>query len=213
MLNISIPKPCHEDWNAMTPTEKGAFCAACAKEVMDFSNMNDDEVKHYFLLNAGKKTCGRFHKEQLKGLNIVVDEQLIYTNIALWKKFLAVVVICFGTFFASCADRKEKKESVEEMGLMALPVQVDTTGTNRTAITGKTLISPGSIKEPPLPNSSNSKIETINTSCYVVGDIAPPPAIEPVREPVEMAPTPEIEPMPKDSVKKVIDTCNNPKFL
>lgn len=26
---IKIPKPCNEKWNAMTPTEKGAFCSNC----------------------------------------------------------------------------------------------------------------------------------------------------------------------------------------
>lgn len=211
MLNISIPKPCHEDWSAMTPTDKGAFCAACAKEVTDFSNMNDDEVKHYFLLNAGKKTCGRFRKEQLKGLNIVVDEQVIYTNIALWKKFLAVVVICFGMLFTSCRDAKDVKEKAANQEMMTGVMLINPDHTDTTHLTGDT-IAPlnASIKEPPLPNCSNS---TIIIEEYVVGDIAPPPAIEPVRELVEIAPTPEIEPMPKDSLKKAIDTCSNPKFL
>lgn len=213
MLKISIPRPCHEDWSAMAPTDKGAFCAVCTKEVMDFSDMNDDEVKNYFLLNAGKKTCGRFRKEQLKGLNILVDEQVIYTNIALWKKFLAVVVICFGAFFSSCTDVKGKTAPNATPESTVQPAGTDTLPEKHFMLGG--IGEPiDSIQEPPLPNRFNSKTEEIVTvSGYIQGDIAPPPAIEPVREPVEMAPLPEIEPMPIDSLKKIIDTCSNPKFL
>lgn len=109
MLNISIPQPCHEDWNAMTPTGKGVYCAVCTKEVMDFSQMSDDDVMNYFLLNAGKKTCGRFRNDQLRNLDIIVDEQLIYSRIPLWKKMLAILVICFGVLAVSCTEHKAPK--------------------------------------------------------------------------------------------------------
>lgn len=106
MLPISIPQPCHEDWNAMTPTGKGVYCTVCTKEVMDFSQMSDDEVRNYFLLNAGKKTCGRFRNDQLRDLDIIVDEAVIYSRIPLWKKMLAILVICFGVLAVSCTQHK-----------------------------------------------------------------------------------------------------------
>ncbi len=40
MLKLSIPKPCHEDWAAMTPNEQGRHCAVCAKTVTDFTQMS-----------------------------------------------------------------------------------------------------------------------------------------------------------------------------
>ena len=47
-IAISIPKPCHEDWNKMTPDAKGAFCASCQKSVYDFSNKTDQEIISVF---------------------------------------------------------------------------------------------------------------------------------------------------------------------
>ncbi|WP_420573191.1 carboxypeptidase-like regulatory domain-containing protein [Kordia sp.] len=60
---VQIPEPCHEDWNKMTPTEKGKFCKVCTKEVVDFSARSDEEIIKY-LMNHGN-LCGRFHISQL----------------------------------------------------------------------------------------------------------------------------------------------------
>ena len=64
-FQLTIPKPCHENWEAMTPAEKGKFCGACQKTVIDFSNMGDREVAQYFKKPAGN-LCGRFHADQLE---------------------------------------------------------------------------------------------------------------------------------------------------
>ena len=62
-ITISVPNQCHEDWNKMTPTEKGKFCAVCTKEVFDFTNTNDEElVKRVY---KGENLCGRFRASQL----------------------------------------------------------------------------------------------------------------------------------------------------
>lgn len=47
-LTLSIPTPCTEDWNAMTPDKNGKFCASCQKTVVDFSRMTDAEIFNYF---------------------------------------------------------------------------------------------------------------------------------------------------------------------
>ncbi len=64
-LQLSIPEPCHENWQQMTPTEQGRYCNACAKEVIDFSMMTDTEVLNYFTHTTHDKVCGRALPSQL----------------------------------------------------------------------------------------------------------------------------------------------------
>ena len=64
-LQLSIPKPCHENWQNMTATEQGRFCNACAKEVIDFSMMTDSEVLNYFTTITNNNVCGRVLPSQL----------------------------------------------------------------------------------------------------------------------------------------------------
>lgn len=64
-LQLTIPEPCHENWQQMTPTQQGRFCNACAKEVIDFSTMTDIQVLNYFTNLTNEKVCGRALPEQL----------------------------------------------------------------------------------------------------------------------------------------------------
>lgn len=65
-IQLTIPTPCHENWEAMTPVDKGRFCAACQKQVMDFSNMNDRQVAEFFKKPSTGSVCGRFMPNQLQ---------------------------------------------------------------------------------------------------------------------------------------------------
>lgn len=56
-IKISIPTPCHENWAAMTPTEKGRFCNSCQKQVVDFTRMGDAEIAGVLKSNTG--LCAR----------------------------------------------------------------------------------------------------------------------------------------------------------
>ncbi|HEX7906204.1 MAG TPA: hypothetical protein VF487_20160, partial [Chitinophagaceae bacterium] len=64
-IQLTIPEPCHENWNKMTPVEKGRFCHSCQKPVIDFSTMSDREVAQYFKQSTGS-VCGRFMQDQLE---------------------------------------------------------------------------------------------------------------------------------------------------
>lgn len=63
-IYLHIPTPCHEDWNKMTPVEKGRFCESCAKRVIDFTTMADREILHH--LANSSRLCGRFNRDQLE---------------------------------------------------------------------------------------------------------------------------------------------------
>jgi hypothetical protein len=60
---ITIPEPCHEDWGKMTPTEKGRFCAACQKNLVDYTGYSTSELLKELV--KGDTICGRLKPEQL----------------------------------------------------------------------------------------------------------------------------------------------------
>jgi len=61
---ITIPEPCHEDWNKMTPTAKGAFCSSCSKEVKDFTKSSDQEILNV-IKNSKNTICGHISSKQM----------------------------------------------------------------------------------------------------------------------------------------------------
>lgn len=103
-FKINIPEPCHEDWNKMTPNEKGAFCGSCQKTVVDFSKMDNAQIKDYFLNRSSEKTCGRFQSNQLdKPIPISVPaRELSKVHLRPFAKFAAALFFVFGTSLFSC---------------------------------------------------------------------------------------------------------------
>src|SRR6185436_7754678 len=64
-LQLQVPIPCHENWDNMTQTAKGRFCASCQKQVIDFSNKSDREIAMFFKKPSTGSVCGRFMDDQL----------------------------------------------------------------------------------------------------------------------------------------------------
>ena len=64
-LQLQVPAPCHENWENMTSTERGRFCASCQKQVIDFSNKSDREIAMFFKRPFTGSVCGRFMEDQL----------------------------------------------------------------------------------------------------------------------------------------------------
>ena len=79
-VNISIPKPCHENWEAMTAAEKGRFCGVCTKTVFDFTKASDKEIIDH--LHKESATCGRFYNIQLNRNLIFPKQKSSYWAIA-----------------------------------------------------------------------------------------------------------------------------------
>ena len=110
MKQISIPSPCSEDWNTMTPTEKGAFCRKCSLEVIDFTKKSSEEIRETLVLNLGKKVCGHIGKHQLQTVN---------SNFYMWEnqspqilrsKFLYACILVFGmTLFTGCENNNTEE--------------------------------------------------------------------------------------------------------
>ncbi|MBD2713590.1 carboxypeptidase-like regulatory domain-containing protein [Microvirga sp. STR05] len=62
-VSLTVPRPCHESWQSMTPTAQGRHCATCNKVVLDFTQKTDAEI--LALLRRAAAPCGRFRPDQL----------------------------------------------------------------------------------------------------------------------------------------------------
>lgn len=60
--SISVPKPCHEDWNKMNGGEKSRFCGICEKNVYNISAMTPREADKLLFENT-EKVCIRMEKD------------------------------------------------------------------------------------------------------------------------------------------------------
>jgi len=104
-MRISIPKPCHENWNDMTPEQQGAFCKVCNKVVVDFSSMSDEEVIAYLEQKKEEKTCGRFRTSQLSPYELKINLHEVSRRPGMRLLFVAALFITFSSFF-SCTNAK-----------------------------------------------------------------------------------------------------------
>jgi len=102
---ISIPKPCHEDWNQMTPDQKGAFCSVCNKSVHDFSRKSAEEVEKILLQEEEGKICGRFSTSQIQvPSDLEIPFNLLPRNISPFRAFALAVFLVFGTTLFGLTD-------------------------------------------------------------------------------------------------------------
>lgn len=110
---ITIPKPCQEDWDKMTPEENGKFCGSCSKSVVDFTSMLPDEIQVYFQNNSN--ICGRFKNSQLDSLTIQIPSRILYSQTQYHKMFLLALLVAMGTTLFSCADKNGNKQKVDKV--------------------------------------------------------------------------------------------------
>lgn len=104
MKNISIPEPCSENWNEMTPTEKGAFCQKCALEVIDFTNKSGDEIRDILALNIGSRVCGHIQPKQLDQLNDDFQVWQLNTKQSFNRAWIFSLLVVFGLTLFSCEE-------------------------------------------------------------------------------------------------------------
>jgi|GEM_PF-6379281 len=88
----AITNPCHENWDKMTPDEKGKFCAVCQKSVQDLRSKSDEEV--IAILQQEKNICVRTTPTQLQRAN----HQAVIQNLR------RAGFIALATLLASCEN-------------------------------------------------------------------------------------------------------------
>lgn len=114
-MQITINEPCHENWDGMTPNQKGAFCKSCMKDVVDFSKKSIEEIKTFFSEPKGN-VCGRFKERQIQELSF--DD--FFSRFKYWnfsKKFATIFILAFGFWIFSTANLSAQDEPL--MGKVA----------------------------------------------------------------------------------------------
>ncbi len=121
-ISISVPKPCHENWNAMTPAADpttgiaGRHCDSCQHTVMDLTRVSDAQLIDLFRKDAMPK-CARFSQGQL--------DRVIALEADRSPRLLPVAAV--GLAMAFAAPDAEAQNCTPRLGKMAIsrPVQVD----------------------------------------------------------------------------------------
>lgn len=113
-LNIRIPEPCHENWDQMGSMEKGRFCNACSKIVVDFTAMQDNEIINYFNDAAGSRVCGRFRQTQLATpvAPALIPHSRFSKFFSPLQRVAAVLITGMTLFMSSCKPSVKGETSV-----------------------------------------------------------------------------------------------------
>jgi hypothetical protein len=93
--NIHIPVPCHENWDAMRPEEKGRFCATCTKVVRDFTDMPVEAIVQEVKAAPAGSICGRVRPNHSAKQELPAQLWLRFP-VGRLRHFLAALVVCFG---------------------------------------------------------------------------------------------------------------------
>jgi hypothetical protein len=115
--SISIPEPCHEDWNKMTPKDKGRFCDSCSKTVIDFTKMNSNEIQNFITQNQEQRICGHFKQTQLESIHLHVPIQT-FASRSFHKLFLLALLITMGISLFSCTKTNGAKQKIDSVEII-----------------------------------------------------------------------------------------------
>lgn len=110
-INISIKKPCSENFNNFQNTTKGGYCTSCKKEVTDFTAMTDQEIQNYFKVQ-NNNTCGYFLESQLKTYLNTDHTTRKQKNNHLGIPLLGLSLLSLFSFNTSFAQKKHQKSKL-----------------------------------------------------------------------------------------------------
>lgn len=106
-IAISLPKPCDENWDNMTPADKGRHCAQCRKTVVDFTLLSDGQIIDIFKKAKDNPPCGHFLETQLD--RELVDARYKPSFISTVAKRIAATVILFQSVAVAAIAQQVKK--------------------------------------------------------------------------------------------------------
>ncbi len=180
---ITIPKPCHEDWNTMTENNNGRHCNQCNKTVVDFTQHNPQQILFYLQQNASQKTCGRFNNTQIEEPLPTPEDfvkQISFYKISTIKKVAAIFIFAFSIIgiATSCND------GVANTNGKAISMVVDTPPVKlliRDSIIPQPLLG-APIAVPVKDTFITKKITCTSISSHIMGDIAVPKIVDTIKQ-------------------------------
>lgn len=198
---ITIPEPCTENWDKMTPNESGRFCMSCVKTVVDFTGMSPDKIQKYIIQNQNSKMCGRFKKSQLDTITIQIPSRVLYSQTHYHKMFLLALFVAMGTTLFSCSDKDGNKQKIDKVEVVEdVSVQEETKG--------KSLKNSNQIPLPPpsppktdLKNCSEKRSLRITMGIVLSSQIEEPFSYDVVYNSNDL----DVLPVPKNGMKKFND--------
>lgn len=180
MKKIGIQTPCSENWNAMTPTEKGAFCQKCAFEVHDFTHSTSEEIRETLVEAMSSRVCARMTVDQEKELrNDYLRWSSAKSDVRRMSLFAFVVV--FGLSLFSCNNETDR-EAFLNLQRSILEVATGFHYERPEMIQGEI----GPIQEELMGKVEEVEIESIEIEEVVMGMVAPVQVEHKVIEPEEL---------------------------
>ena len=116
--SISVPKPCHENWNTMLTEEKGRFCNSCSKTVVDFTTMNTMEVQDFINQNKENNICGHFKQTQLDSINLHIPSHILTQRQGFNRMFLWTLLLVMGTSLMNCTNKNGTKQKIDSVEIV-----------------------------------------------------------------------------------------------
>ncbi|MEZ4801277.1 MAG: hypothetical protein R2797_00790 [Gelidibacter sp.] len=207
--SIAIPKPCHENWNAMTPNEKGRFCNACSKTVIDFTKMEPTEIQNVLHENRNNRICGHIRQEQLDAINIQIPYESFSSEMNFHRLFLLALLIAMGTTLLNCTNSNDK---VQKINTVEIEDTIHQKTSDDKAKTSDTIKKKDSVIPPIKPVPPAPIIAPTGIMITTLGDVK---TIDPIHEVDSINPVTvegEMEPYPEDIVLGMMSVANPPMF-
>ena len=108
-VQLSIQQPCAENWNEMTPVDQGKFCQLCSKQVIDFTQLSDEQLLRV-IENNGEKLCGRFKSNQLNRPIVPINYK--QNNYSFPKIFSSLLVLTTLHVFKASGKQTNKSSLI-----------------------------------------------------------------------------------------------------
>jgi hypothetical protein len=110
---VEIKKPCHENWEAMKPNEKGRFCNSCQTTVIDFTTKTPKEITSILSATSNQHTCGHFNRWDVKTDNKI--DKLIWKLNTKGFRYTSLLIMSALILFG-CRTRRGRTQGMPTYG-------------------------------------------------------------------------------------------------